>query len=349
MSGQKQHVDLSRKLGLRRRLLETLGPVGGAAYVPFIGDGDIAAELYDGREVYGADLDPKRVEVAASRVRGRVVVADCDRWPFAGLDVPFAVADFDAYAYPYDAFRAWWENAAKADRCALVFTDGERMAINAPPYKPHMPDGRKVDTAGDPKARRVLYNAYWAKQVRPWFVGAVDGWHIVTETKYLRGTMLYWGAVIERGEAPPTAAQATPTAARASVRELQFAAQVNGGASWPAAARGTRPPYSEEPCRVARRCIEKGLIADPAVVATEMRAGVAEGLVEIRSGARSWLVGFLNEHREQLGAALVEAAESGNIPAIKEAFDRLMGPEVQRAEINERIEHVVDLDLSRAD
>ena len=65
MAGQKQHVDIHRKLLLRRSLLTHA--VEGAVYVPFCGDGDIAAGLYRGRTVYAADLDPKRVEVCRTR------------------------------------------------------------------------------------------------------------------------------------------------------------------------------------------------------------------------------------------------------------------------------------------
>ena len=66
----QQHVDLYRKLLLRRHLLRWASD--GAAYVPFIGDGDIAAQLYGERTIYGADLDPERVEVA----RGRLTAPD---------------------------------------------------------------------------------------------------------------------------------------------------------------------------------------------------------------------------------------------------------------------------------
>lgn len=312
-------------------MLDRLGPVEGAAYVPFIGNGDIAAELYTGREVYGADLDPKRVEVAASRLGGQVVVADCDRWPFDGVTVPFAVADFDAYAYPYDAFRAWWSNATKADRCVVFFTDGQRQAVKRTDTW-HAPDGTRHDTTGDLTAKRVAYNRYWTTYVLPWIEGAAGGYRIVATDKYLRKDMLYWGAVIEREGTQditlPTAVQTAETAVRASMRELRFAAEVNSGKSWPEAARAVG--YKEEPSRVAHRCIDKGLIADPIVVAAEVRAGVQEGLAAIREGARTWLVGFLDSNREKIGNALVEAAESGNVPAIKEALDRLIGPEVQR-------------------
>ena len=81
--GPKQHVDMYRKIMLRKRLLRRALP--GAAYVPFIGDGDIAADLYADRVVYGADLDSQRAVTAAGRLNGSTVIAaDCDSWPFAG-------------------------------------------------------------------------------------------------------------------------------------------------------------------------------------------------------------------------------------------------------------------------
>lgn len=83
----KQHQDLYRKLLLRRQLL--LSAPAGAAYVPFCGDGDIAAEVYAGRTVYAADLDPARVAVTQGRVTGECIVGDCDAWPFPGCEATF--------------------------------------------------------------------------------------------------------------------------------------------------------------------------------------------------------------------------------------------------------------------
>ena len=53
-NGQRQHVDMYRKVLLRRRLLRKA--VDGAVYVPFIGNGYLAVELYQDRRIYGADL-----------------------------------------------------------------------------------------------------------------------------------------------------------------------------------------------------------------------------------------------------------------------------------------------------
>ena len=47
--------------------------VPGTVYIPFIGGGDIASELYRDRLVYGADIDQKRVDVAQAKLPSRVV------------------------------------------------------------------------------------------------------------------------------------------------------------------------------------------------------------------------------------------------------------------------------------
>jgi hypothetical protein len=124
----KQHVDFFRKTLSRKRLLRWEAP--GAAYVPFIGDGDIAVELYGDRRIYGADIDADRTAVAASRLpTADIRVADCDQWVFRGLKDPIAVADFDAYGNPYKGFNDFWKLAPKADRLLVFFTDGQGLNI----------------------------------------------------------------------------------------------------------------------------------------------------------------------------------------------------------------------------
>lgn len=196
-SAQKQHVDIHRKLLLRRHLLSRLGDDGaGAVYLPFCGEGDIAAELYAGRAIFGADKDPARTAVAQSRLaRAQIKTADCDTWPFPGLSDSISVADFDSYAYPYASFRAFWESASKADRMLLLFTDGERQAIKRSGYY-HTPSGAKKYLKA--AAKRDAYNKYWIAHIKPWFVDHVKPYVIVETLHYLRKDMLYWGAVIDR-------------------------------------------------------------------------------------------------------------------------------------------------------
>lgn len=169
----------------------------GAAYVPFCGDGDLAAELYKDRVIYAADLDPKRVEVCRARLpAATIIMANCDQWPFAGQVLePIAVADFDAYAEPYRSFRAYWQNAPKMRRQVLLFTDGHRQGINRAGIW-FRPDGGCEEVPGL-TARRRLYNFYWRQVVEPWLKTAVAGWRIMESRKYLRRDMLYWGVALE--------------------------------------------------------------------------------------------------------------------------------------------------------
>jgi hypothetical protein len=105
--------------------------IDGPIYAPFCGDGDLLAggskpgalahekyglpSPYPGRFAYAADIDPVRV-------------ADCDVWPFADVNTgPIAVADFDAWAEPWPSFRSFWQNAEKAGRVVLVWTDAHRL------------------------------------------------------------------------------------------------------------------------------------------------------------------------------------------------------------------------------
>jgi len=199
---QKQHADLFKKILLRRNLIAKVGE--GACYVPFIGDGDIAVELYANRKIYGADLSPTRIEIAKTRLpAANLRVADCDKWPFDDITVePLAIIDLDAYHYPYHAFYATVKNAPLADRCAFFFTDGQRItAVRNGIY--HTPYGEKIIDMPLTERRKVN-NLYRATVTKPWITewAAQNGWKIVKEMSYLRDRMMYWGIVLERAKTP---------------------------------------------------------------------------------------------------------------------------------------------------
>lgn len=204
---RSQHQEPHRKYLLRRALLRLALP--GPVYVPFIGDGDIAAGhgegddpypmpgLYLDRDVYGADLDADRVAVASSRLRGDIRVADCDTWPFKDVaPEPFAVADFDAWADPYPSFRSFWRAAPKADRVVMFFTDARRISIMGDGLFIH-PDGSR-ETLETLTERRDAFNKYLAKHVWPWFEAYVLPYRVTSRMRYSRGLMVYWGAVVQR-------------------------------------------------------------------------------------------------------------------------------------------------------
>lgn len=193
-SGQ-QHVEMYRKSLLRKRLLRWA--VDGAAYVPFIGDGDLAVLHYADRDVYGADLDPNRVATASSRLSGEIRVFDCDAWPFPDRrDVIFAAADFDAYSEPYASFRSFWSQATRRDRLVLFFTDGHRQGLMRTGHW-HLPDGSKQELK-TVHERRPVFNFYLTQHVWPWFDDFIKPYRVIQRMRYNRAMMTYWGAAIER-------------------------------------------------------------------------------------------------------------------------------------------------------
>lgn len=191
---KSQHQELFRKLLLRRNLLR-LAPKQGIAYVPFCGDGDIAAELYEGRfTIAAADMDIFRVARAEKRLTGSVRVADCNRWPFADLTEPVDVADFDAYSHPYKSFLAFWNQAVLAERMVLFFTDGHRGGIARAGIL-ISPDGSKRKLE-DPRERKRTHSFYFRLVVLPWLKETLAEKHyrIRRQMFYLRGpSMLYFG------------------------------------------------------------------------------------------------------------------------------------------------------------
>jgi hypothetical protein len=201
---KQQHVNLHQKLLLRRYLLgfavkET--PI----YVPFIGDGDIAHKLYRDRPIYGADIDADRVTTCLTRdawPAGLVTsVADCDEWPFLeGTTPAFGVADFDAYAYPYASFRAFWQHAEKISPLVIMFTDGQRYNLaRAREASLPLPDGSRL--ALNKNETTKYFRFYYRLVILPWLKSFLDeaGWKLKVERHYDRGVvMTYWGAVIER-------------------------------------------------------------------------------------------------------------------------------------------------------
>ncbi len=289
MTGQKQHVELHRKLMLRRQLLKLHKPE--RIYVPFIGDGDIAAELYKGMEVYGADIDPERVRTASSRFPDCTIVpADCNRFPFGDKDVIFDGADFDAYSDPYEAFRSFWQSAKKADRLILFFTDGHKQGIiRSGTFI--TPDGEHRKLA-DNTEKREVFNFYFPRTILPWFARYIEPYKIVKNAFYLRGMMLYWGAVIDRN-APDKPLSLT---APADLKNVKFN-------------RSTRKKYLD----LLRQGVRRGAAAE--------QVGVTRQTVFIYKQKHPE---FAEEERqaeidacEIIEDALFQAAQAGNVRAIE--------------------------------
>lgn len=153
--------------------------------------------LYLNRYVYGADLDENRVAVAQERiVNGLIRRANCDDWPFEDVETDrFAVADFDAWNEPWPCFRSFWQNANKADRLVLFFTDAHRMGIMVDGTFIH-PDGSntKIENLTE---RRQAFNFYLSKHVWPWFEDYIRPYEMLQKMRYTRGMLTYWGCVLD--------------------------------------------------------------------------------------------------------------------------------------------------------
>ena len=192
---RSQHIGYHRKYLLRKRLLRWASD--GAAYVPFIGDGDLAADLYDQRLILGVDEDPERVDVAQQRLTGDIRVGDADGWLFTEhRKPPVAIADFDAWANPYRSMIAFWEHAPKADRLLLFFTDGMKIPLMADGLFIH-PDGTREKLLTTVERQRAFY-FYFSRTVWPWFEDTIRPYTVLDRIRYLQGQLLYFGAAIER-------------------------------------------------------------------------------------------------------------------------------------------------------
>lgn len=163
--------------------------------MPFIGDGDIAAELYGNYSIYGADIDNNRVETARSRLKGSDIrIADCNGWAFSDVEEPFSLADLDAYCNPYMAFESFWKNANKTKRVLVFGTDGMRQRISRGRVLKVLPSGEETPSS----QFRAVYNFWWSKHALPFLAETIKPSRIIKALKYQRGQgMLCWGIVIE--------------------------------------------------------------------------------------------------------------------------------------------------------
>lgn len=201
----KQHVEGHRKIKQRKVLLDNLNKLNDnkplCAYVPFIGDGDIATELYSEMSVYGADLDAERVRTARSRLpTADIRVADCDEWPFADIGAEIDICDFDSYSNPYFSFRAFWDqHDNKAERMLLLFTDGWRQSIYRAGVALDL-DTMKTYKVDDTNEKRKI-GSKWYKTAVKYVESVIEPYHIVDIKYYTRDqSMVYWGVVVSKNE-----------------------------------------------------------------------------------------------------------------------------------------------------
>lgn len=188
-----QHTDISRKLALRQRVLTSFGQNSGLkTYVPFFGDGDIAAECYRNFDVLGVELDPERVKKASSRLpQFRIVEGDADTFtPLAGI----SIADFDAWINPWKAIVNCAKNKIFSDRFAIFITDGHRQLIRIKKKVVQLPHGKLI--AG---AWRKQFNTYWIGSIKPFLLSLFSDYVIEMENFYVNNNMLNIGVIFTRG------------------------------------------------------------------------------------------------------------------------------------------------------
>ena len=198
-SVQKQHGEHpARKMWLRRAVLAEVGD--GAAYVPFIGSGDIPLACYPERTIYGIDLDPARVaDARAALAFASVIVGDCDEgWPFPGVDDTSCYATLTPTPIPTARFEPSGSTLARRKLwgCWARMRQMQQHGLNA--HFRH-PDGRSVHNVL-PKDRSRTRATYWVRLIKPWLAALVapDGYSIIMTKHFERAGMHYWGAVAKR-------------------------------------------------------------------------------------------------------------------------------------------------------
>lgn len=198
----KQHVGVNRKLALRKNVLARarLNLKDAGIYVPFCGDGDISSQLYRGGNIFASDLEKARCQTFLQNIpEATVVQGDCDFFPFKNVAQEFSLADFDAYSFPYRAFHSFWQNANKAPKMVMFFTDGHKQSIIRSHWW-HHPDGVTKEYVEKLVDQRRIFHTYWAKNIEPWFKKFMDenGYKTVFTMQYPERQSLYWGAYVER-------------------------------------------------------------------------------------------------------------------------------------------------------
>lgn len=193
---QKQHVKEHRKVKLRKLILSNWNNWG-VSYVPYCGDGDISYKLYHKKShIIGTDLDKSRIETCKSRMPDcEWMVFDANQFP--DINEPISLADFDAYANPYNSFLSFLHNASIDTPCSVFFTDGKRQSISRNGIL-KMPDFEEYNLHDDVKKRKK-YHRKWIKICVDWVRDKISdfGYKISNVKRYKRGMwQIYWGGII---------------------------------------------------------------------------------------------------------------------------------------------------------
>lgn len=111
----------------------------------------------------------------------------------------------------------------------------------------------------------------------------------------------------------------------ATHKQTLFALGVWRGMSYADAAKEALYGPRTDPSGIAERCRELGLLPDP--------KGMLAAVETIKAQAAEAIMRTIVDGAPEVAEALVEAAQSGNVPAIKEVLDRIIGPTGQRVAV----------------
>lgn len=192
--GKKQSTEIERKLRLRHDLMEFAAE--GAVYVPYIGEADIASQLWADRMIYGCDLEQKFLDVARTRLSNADLrVANAERYPFTDISEAITIADFDAYGNPYLALQSFWQAIPDHPQRMVIFgTDGLRSHFRGNALLV-LPEGTKKPT--DLGTAREQYNYYWPRYIVPLLKRIVAPYTVIEQRHYFNKAIVYWGIVID--------------------------------------------------------------------------------------------------------------------------------------------------------
>lgn len=261
----------------------------GAVYVPYIGEADIASQLWSDRMIYGCDLEQKFLDVADTRLSNSDLrVANAEHYPFTDISEAITIADFDAYGNPYLALQSFWQAIPDHPQRIVIYgTDGLRTNFrgNATVL---LPEGKKQPA--NLVTAREQYNYYWPRYIIPLLKKLVAPHTIIKEKHYTNKTMLYWGIVVDREgeEAESTVIVNIQRGKFGAIKRNEYLALLAGGG---------RRGLSAHNIGVNPETVRQYYIRHPEFLEQMEKAEMAS-----------------NEHVEN---ALFEAAKAGNIVAIQ--------------------------------
>ena len=188
---KKQHTEhiLGAKLKQRSRFLSYLESPVRAAYIPYFGEGDIAHALYSDYRIYGADVNEDFLITARRRLpEATLLNADIEaEYPFAYIETPITLADFDAYAEPYTALKHFLEKAVLDTELVLFGTQSCMVMRQRRYYEPSQ--GENL-----PLSRPMTVSSYYVKVVKPYLTALLEhhNYQVRRLKRFQKGRMLYW-------------------------------------------------------------------------------------------------------------------------------------------------------------